>query len=122
MKIKDCCMMPDIPPESLAFSMFPDFLRWMASDWKELTFFLKRGFGQWKEVFSQEFNEPEIAEFAAYLLVFVNLILDYDKSKGVLDDDAVLWLFGVWQELIVDTIHLCDAPPKMVTQSKTFHV
>ena len=115
-------MVPSFPYEDLSFKLFPEFLEWMLSHRKAINHFLQHGFEDWKNHYKQEVPNPAVAEMGAYLTVFLDMVLAFDNSRGVLSRDESMLYFDAWRGLLHDTLLRCDTPPKMVTQSKTFHV
>lgn len=122
MKNERYAMVPSFPYEDLSFKLFPEFLEWMLSHRKALNHFLQHEFEDWKNRYKQEVPNPAFAEMGAYLTVFLDMVLAFDNSRGVLSRDESMLYFDAWRGLLHDTLLLCDTPLKMITQCKTFHI
>lgn len=124
MKTNKYSMLPDVPAESLAFGLFPEFLKWMVSAKADIDFSLKDGIGIWKDVYTRTVDNEALVEFGSHLTMLLNYIVEFDKDRGAITCEDALRFFHVGQGMILAALVRCDMPEpgSEVCMTKSFHV
>ena len=124
MKTNKYSMLPDVPAESLAFGLFPEFLKWMVSAKADIDFSLEDGIGIWKDVYTRTVDNEALVEFGSHLTMFLNYIVDFDRDRGAITGEDAMRFFCVGQEMILATLVRCDmlGLGSEVCTTKRFHV
>ena len=122
MKRERYALAPSSPYGDLSFKMFPEFLEWMISHRGDLDFYLRHGFGRWKDYYKETGKSDAVAEMSAYMTAFLNMVLIFDSDRGAISHDESIQCFHAWRDLIDDVAILFNIPLKMVTKTTSFHV